>query len=302
MKRDLISLLDVSKDEFFAIVDLAFRLKAERAAGTLPMYLDRKSLGMIFEKSSTRTRISFEVGMSELGGCALFLSPADLQLERGETIADTARVMSRFVSAIMIRTYSQETIEEFARFATVPVINGLSDREHPCQILADVMTMREHFGTLDSLRVAWIGDGNNVCHSIIYSAIYTGYEVCYSCPDGFTPDAEIIATARSHNAKITACATPKEAVRDADVIMTDTWVSMGDEKEAGFRQKVFKPYQINSKLMKHAKPQAIVMHCLPAHRGDEITDEILDGPQSAVWDQAENRLHAHKGLLLWLLG
>ena len=301
MKRNLISLLDITKEEFFTILDLAARLKAERRAGTFQSYLNCQSLGMIFEKSSTRTRISFEVGMYELGGTALFLSPDDMQIGRGESIADTARVMSRFVSAVMIRAFSHETIEEFARYASVPVINGLSDREHPCQILADVMTIREHFEVLDSLRVAWIGDGNNVCHSIILSAIYTGYEVRIACPRGFMPDTAVIESAQARGAQIVLCDTPADAAKDADVVITDTWVSMGDEQEEEVRRKIFKPYQINAELMGFAKPGAIVLHCLPAHRGDEITDEIMDGSQSAVWDEAENRLHAQKALILWIL-
>ena len=301
MKRNLISLLDITKEEFFTILDLAARLKAERRAGTFKPYLNRQSLGMIFEKSSTRTRISFEVGMHELGGTALFLSPDDMQIGRGESIADTARVMSRFVSAVMIRAFSHETIEEFARYASVPVINGLSDREHPCQILADVMTIRERFEKLDNLRVAWIGDGNNVCHSIILSAIYTGYEVCIACPKEFMPDAAVIEIAQARGANIVLCDTPGEAAKGADVVITDTWVSMGDEQEEALRREIFKPYQINSELMDLAKPDAVALHCLPAHRGDEITNEVMDGSQSAIWDEAENRLHAQKALILWIL-
>jgi ornithine carbamoyltransferase len=301
VKRNLVSLLDITKEEFFTILELAARLKRERAEGRFPSYLHHQSLGMIFEKSSTRTRISFEVGMHELGGAALVLNPDDMQMGRGESIADTARVMSRFVSAVMIRAFSHKTIEEFSHFASVPVINGLSDREHPCQILADVMTIRERFETLHNLRIAWVGDGNNVCHSILFSAIYTGYEVRISCPSTFMPDADVIEMARARGAAIVLCATPKEAVKDADVVITDTWVSMGDEKEEEFRRTLFKPYQINAELMRLAKPHAIVLHCLPAHRGDEITDEVIDGPQSAVWDEAENRLHAQKALILWVL-
>ena len=302
MKRDLVSLLDITKEEFFTILKLAARLKAERTEGHFPSYLHHQSLGMIFEKSSTRTRISFEVGMHELGGTALVLNPDDMQIGRGESIADTARVMSRFVSAVMIRAFSHKTIEEFARFASIPIINGLSDREHPCQILADVMTIRERFKTFEGLRVAWIGDGNNVCNSILLSAIYTGYEVCIACPSEFLPDADVIEMAQTRGADIVLCATPEEAAKDADVVITDTWVSMGDEKSEEFRRTIFKPYQINATLMKLAKPHAIVLHCLPAHRGDEITDEVMDGPQSVVWDEAENRLHVQKALILWLLG
>ena len=301
MKRNLVSLLDITRKEFFTILDLAARLKSERVNDTFPTYLHHQSLGMIFEKSSTRTRISFEVGMHELGGTALVLNPDDMQIGRGETIADTARVMSRFVSAAMIRAFSHETIEEFAKAASIPVINGLSDREHPCQILADVMTIRERFERLDNLRIAWIGDGNNVCHSILFSAIYAGYEVCVSCPHEFMPDADVIEIARSRGANVLLCKTPEEAAKDADVVITDTWVSMGDEKEEELRRTTFQPYQINAELMSLAKPHAIVLHCLPAHRGDEITDEVMDGPQSAVWDEAENRLHAQKALVLWLL-
>jgi len=253
------------------------------------------------EKASTRTRVSFEVGMSDLGGHALFLNPQDMQLGRGEEVRDTARVLARYVDAVMIRAYSHATIEEFARYANVPVVNGLSDRLHPCQVLADIMTLSERFGDLHGLKLAWVGDGNNVCNSWILSSVLTGMEVAVASPPRYRPKDEIVDQARAMGGKVTVVKDPYEAVRDADVLYTDIWVSMGDEQERAERLQALKGYTIDSRLLAQASPDALVMHCLPAHRGEEITDEVMEGPQSIVWDQAENRLHAQKALLVRLL-
>jgi len=301
MKKDFISILDISEDELTGILSDAMQLKKLRTAGTPHEFLKGKSLAMIFEKSSTRTHISFEVGMNELGGHALFLSTRDLQIGRGEEIRDTARVASRYVSAVMVRAYKQSTIEEFARYATIPVINGLSDREHPCQLLADIMTINEHFKQLKGLRVAWIGDGNNVCNSLILSSALTGMDVSVASPKGYIPKRDVLDHARRIGGKIHMSKSPEEAVRDADIIVTDTWVSMGDEDKREERIRAFSGYTVDEHLIRLASPDARVLHCLPAHRGEEISDGVIDGDQSLVWDEAENRLHAQKALLLSLL-
>jgi len=301
MKKDFISILDISRDELAGLIATARRLKEERRVGVFPPHLSQKTLGMIFEKSSTRTRISFEVGMYELGGYALFLNPKDMQLGRGEAVQDTARVMSRFVSAIMIRANSHEVIKDLAAHADIPVINGLSDLEHPCQILADIMTIIEQLHHTEKVKVAWIGDGNNVCNSLILSAPMTGMEVRVAAPPGYHPLPGYVSQAQEMGAVVEIMSDPFSAVRDADVVMTDTWVSMGHEEETREREKVFSRYQVNCDLLTHARPGAIVMHCLPAHRGCEITDEVIDSSRSVVWDQAENRLHVQKALLLRLL-
>jgi ornithine carbamoyltransferase len=256
---------------------------------------------MIFEKASTRTHISFEVGMNELGGHALFLNARDMQIWRGEEIRDTARAASRYVSAIIIRAYKHSTIEEFAKYATIPVINGLSDLEHPCQLLADIMTMKEHFGSLSDLNVAWVGDGNNVCNSLILSTVLTGYDVKVATPKGYEPEDNIVKKARALGGDVTLVRKPEDAVKDADVIVTDTWISMGDDEEKDVRLNVFRQYTVDAALLRHASPGARVLHCLPAHRGQEIADEVMEGGQSLVWDEAENRLHAQKALLVRLL-
>lgn len=302
MKKDIVSVLDLTKEEFSEVLSLAADLKRKRKEGILDNILPKKVLGMIFEKASTRTRISFEVGMFELGGHAIFLNPNDMQLGRGEEIKDTARVLSNYISAIMIRSFKHSTVEEIAKHATIPVINGLSDREHPCQILADVLTMKEKFGdNLKGLKVAWIGDGNNVCNSLILSSVYTGFEVRISTPKGYEPNQKIMETAEKSGASVKIFEHPEEAVADSDVVYTDTWVSMGSENEKDMRIKVFSPYSVNEDLMKIASKNAIVMHCLPAHRGEEITDGVMESEQSVVWRQAENRLHAQKALLVKLL-
>lgn len=301
MKKDFLSLLDIDEYELESIVADAVRLKRLKSAGTAHEFLRGRSLGMIFEKASTRTRVSFEVGMSDLGGHALFLNPQDMQLGRGEEIRDTARVLARYVDAVMIRAYSHAAIEEFARYANVPVVNGLSDRLHPCQVLADIMTLSERFGDLHGLKLAWVGDGNNVCNSWILSTALTGMEVAVASPSRYRPKDEIVDRARAAGGKVTVVTDPKDAVRDADVLYTDIWVSMGDEQERAERLQALKGYTIDSRLLAQASPDALVMHCLPAHRGEEITDEVMEGPQSIVWDQAENRLHAQKALLVRLI-
>jgi ornithine carbamoyltransferase len=301
MNKDFLSILDISKTELEQILSEAKQLKALKKKGVVQDVLRGKNLAMIFEKSSTRTHISFEVGMNELGGHALFLNARDMQIWRGEEIRDTARAASRYVSGIMIRAYKHSTIEEFARFATIPVINGLSDLEHPCQLLADIMTLQEHFGSTRDLKVAWVGDGNNVCNSLILSTVLTGYSVSVATPQGYEPLDEIMKKARSLGGKVTLVKSPEQAVKDAHVIVTDTWVSMGDDAEREERLKVFSRYTVDAELLRQASPDARVLHCLPAHRGEEIADEVMEGGQSLVWDEAENRLHAQKALLVRLL-
>ena len=301
MKKDFISILDISKAELEAIIAEAEKLKRQKKAGVPHALLTGMTLAMIFEKASTRTHISFEVGMNELGGHALFLNARDMQIWRGEEIRDTARAASRYVSAIMIRAYKHSTIEEFARYATIPVINGLSDLEHPCQLLADIMTMKEHFGSLSDLKVAWVGDGNNVCNSLILSTVLTGYDVTVATPKGYEPEDAFVKKARSLGGNVKLVRKPEDAVKDADVIVTDTWISMGDDEEKDLRLNVFKQYTVDAPLLHHASPDARVLHCLPAHRGQEISDEVMEGGQSLVWDEAENRLHAQKALLVRLL-
>jgi len=301
MKQDFISILDISKVELEGIIAEAEKLKRQKRAGVPHVLLAGKTLAMIFEKASTRTHISFEVGMNELGGHALFLNARDMQIWRGEEIRDTARAASRYVSAIMIRAYKHSTIEEFAKYATIPVINGLSDLEHPCQLLADIMTIREHFGQTRDLRVAWVGDGNNVCNSLILSTVLTGMKVVVATPEGYEPPEDIVKKARAQGGKVTLVRKPEKAAKGADVIITDTWVSMGDDEEREERLRVFHDYTVDAALMHHASPGARVLHCLPAHRGQEIADEVMEGGQSLVWDEAENRLHAQKALLVRLL-
>jgi ornithine carbamoyltransferase len=301
MKKDFISILDINEQELGQLLSEAHELKRQKMAGTTHLLLCGKTLAMIFEKSSTRTHISFEVGMNELGGHALFLNARDMQIRRGEEIRDTARAASRYVSGMMIRAYKHSTIEEYAKYATIPVINGLSDMEHPCQLLADIMTMQEHFGSTQDLKVAWVGDGNNVCNSLILSTVLTGLDVTVATPEGYEPAGEFVAKARSLGGRVTLVRKPEAAVKDAEVIVTDTWISMGDEEEKEERMKIFRNYTVDGPLMKHASPDARVLHCLPAHRGEEISDEVMEGGQSLVWDEAENRLHAQKALLVRLL-
>ncbi len=296
-KKDFLAIPDLSPDELNGLLHLAADLKA----GCGPVRpLDGKSLGMIFTKSSTRTRVSFEVGMFQLGGAALFLSSRDIQLGRGEPIADTARVLSRYIDGIMIRTFAHDDVTELACHATVPVINGLTDLLHPCQLLADLLTVAENLGTFENKVVAWVGDGNNMANSWLNAAALTGMELRLACPDGYTPDSDILRRA-AELTRITLTKDPAEAVRGAHVINTDVWASMGQEEETRERARVFDGYKVDDDLMKLAAPDAIFLHCLPAHRGEEVENSVIEGPQSRVFDQAENRLHAQKALLVTLL-
>lgn len=284
------------------IIDSAIALKEERNnKGEQGKPLAGKKLAMIFEKNSTRTRVSFEVGMTELGGYALYLSGRDTQIGRGETIADTAKVLSRYVDIIMLRCHSHAMLTELAQHATVPVINGLTDFSHPCQIMADIMTYEERYGSIAGKKVAWIGDGNNVCNSFIAAAARFGFALAIACPKEFMPDADILAWARAHKGEVTIADVPKDAANAAHLVVTDTWVSMGNaDTEA--RSQLLAPYQVNDTLMQQADKKAVFMHCLPAHRGEEVTAEVIDGPQSVVWEEAENRLHVQKAILLWCMG
>lgn len=301
--RDFLSIADVTGEEIKAIIDIARELKEARYRGDTHSLCEGKTLAMIFEKPSTRTRVSFEVAMYQLGGYALCLNAQDLQLGRGETIADTARVLSRYVDGIMIRTFRQEDVEVLAEAATVPVINGLTDWEHPCQILADLMTIFEAKGRLKGLKLAWVGDGNNVCHSLLLAAPRVGMDIAVATPPGYEPHPKIVAAAKEAAAgsKVELGHDPIAAVQDADVVVTDVWASMGREAERAVRVEIFRPYQVNTALLCHARPDCIFLHCLPAHRGEEVTDEVIDGPASRVWDEAENRLHVQKALLALLL-
>jgi ornithine carbamoyltransferase len=298
-KRDFLEIPDFSTDELYELLDLARRIKLGEYRG---QPLAGKTLAMIFEKSSTRTRVSFEVGTFQLGGHALFLSSRDIQLGRGEPIKDTARVLSRYVDGIMIRTFDHRNAQELAYYADVPVINGLTDLLHPCQVLADVMTIQEHFGSdLSGRRVAWIGDGNNMANSWLNAAYRFGLELHLACPPGYEPNREIFDRARTA-ATVFLTRDPAEAVEGAEVVTTDVWASMGQEAEAETRRSAFRGYVVDAALMARADPRAIFLHCLPAHRGEEVTDEVIEGPQSLVFDEAENRLHVQKALLVRLMG
>ena len=298
--KHLLRLGDLSTEEIFGILNLADQLKYERKNGVSHHPLEGKKLGMIFQKSSTRTRVSFEVGMYELGGYALFLSDRDLQIGRGEPIRDTVRVLSRYLDGIMIRTFKQSDVEDLAKYGSIPVINGLTDYCHPCQVLADLMTIREYKGSLKGLKLCFVGDGNNMANSLIVGGIKTGMEVAIACPDGYKPDAEICAWAEK-NGKLTVTADLTAAAAGADVIYTDVWASMGQESERAEREKVFRGYCVDGALMKTAKPDAMVLHCLPAHRGEEIADEVFEAHANEIFDEAENRLHAQKAVLVKLL-
>jgi len=303
--RDLLSLHDLNPAEIMAIIELAGELKEKQKLRIPHSYLQGKTLGMIFQKSSTRTRVSFEVAMYQLGGYPMFLNANDLQLGRGESLADTARVLSRYLDGVMIRTYAQDDVEEFARHATIPVINGLTNLLHPCQILADLLTIKERKGTLTGLKLAYIGDGNNICHSLLFGCAKVGMDISVASPEGYKPDEDIVRLAKqdasSAGSKVEILTNPVEAVSGADIVVTDVWASMGQEAEQAARAKVFAPYQVNEKLVAHARPDFIFLHCLPAHRGEEVAAEIIDGPHSAVWDEAENRLHTQKAVLALLL-
>ena len=295
--KHLLKLMDLSEKEIIEILNLADQLKYEKKNGIEHHILKGKALGLIFEKSSTRTRVSFEVGMYDLGGTALFLSSRDLQIGRGEPVQDTARVLSRYLDGIMIRTFAQSEVEDLAKYGSIPIINGLTDYCHPCQVLADLMTIREHKGVLKGKKLCYIGDGNNMTNSLIVGGIKMGMEVSVACPKGYEPDADIMKWA-SETGKFTCTENVFEAAKDADVLYTDVWASMGQEAEAEERKKIFKGYQINSDVMAVAHADAMVMHCLPAHRGEEITDEVLEAHADEIFDEAENRLHAQKAVLV----
>jgi len=296
--RHLLTLLDLDPSEAHALVARAIELKAMLRAGVDYRPLRHRTLAMIFEKASTRTRVSFETGMVQFGGHALFLSPRDTQLGRGEPIEDNARVLSRMVDAVMIRTFQHETLERFAAYSRVPVINGLSDLAHPCQLLADMQTYLEHRGDIRGRRVAWIGDGNNVCNSYINAARVFDFQLRIACPVGFEPNPAVLAAAGE---RCEILRDPREASAGADLVVTDVWASMGQEEEQRLREAAFAGYQVNEAVMAGAAPDALFMHCLPAHRGEEVSAAVIDGPQSVVWDEAENRLHAQKALLEMLL-
>jgi ornithine carbamoyltransferase len=305
--KHFLCIADLTVDEFEGLLNLAERLKKEYLSGGNKPILAGKTLGMIFQKPSLRTRVSFDMAMLHLGGQALYLSPNEIQLGKREAVSDVARVLSRYVHGIMARVFAYDDVLELARWSSVPVINGLSDYNHPCQAFSDVFTVREKFGTLRGIRLVFVGDGsNNVATSLMFAGAQTGMDIVISAPAGYMPKPETVAKARqlaAHTgASISLIEDPKEAVRGAQVIYTDVWTSMGQEAEAEERQKIFPPYQVNSALVALADPKVIVMHCLPAHRGQEITDEVMDGPHSAVFDQAENRLHAQKALVAHLLG
>lgn len=303
--RSLATLNDLTREELEQILKTSELLKLQLLRGQEHPVLRGKTLAMIFEKPSTRTRVSFEVGMWQLGGYALYLSAADLQLGRGETVGDTARTISRYANGIMARVFAHQTILDLVEHATVPVINGLSDFSHPCQGLADLYTVYEKKGRLEGLKLAYVGDGNNVAHSLIEGCSKLGVTIVLACPKGYEPDSKVVAMgkkeARKNGSEVKVTDDPAEAVKGADVIYTDVWTSMGKEKEQAERMKILKPYQVNAKLVKGAKEDFIFMHCLPAHRGEEVTDEIADSPNSVIFDQAENRLHTQKALMALIM-
>ena len=302
MKKDLLKLLDLSREEIHGILDMADQMKYSQKHGIAHDWLKGKTLAMIFEKNSTRTRVSFEVGMYQLGGHALFLSGKESQIGRGEPIADTARVLSRYCDGIMIRTYGQNEVEELAKYATVPVINGLTDFSHPCQVLADLMTIREFKTRLEGLKLAFIGDGNNMANSLIVGGLKCGMDVSVACPEGYDPDPEVLAFAATvTDAKFELVRTPAEAVKGADVVVTDVWASMGQEGEKAVREKAFAGYCVDEELMKLAHPGCMVQHCLPAHKGEEITAEVFEAHADEIFEEAENRLHAQKAVMYMLM-
>jgi ornithine carbamoyltransferase len=298
LHRDFLAIPDFTASELMALFDLAERM---RTGAYTKKPLAGQTLAMIFMKASTRTRVSFEVGTYQLGGHALFLSPRDVQLGRGEPIADTARVLSRYVNGIMIRTYAHHEVEELARYADVPVINGLTDLLHPCQILADLLTVRQHLGTWEGKKVAWIGDGNNMANSWINAAYRLGFDLTLACPEGYEPAHDLLVRAQEH-ANVTLTRDPREAITGAHVVNTDVWASMGQEDEQRQREQDFAGYAVDGAMMKRAARDAIFLHCLPAHRGEEVSADVIDGPQSRVWDEAENRLHVQKAIMAALMG
>ena len=302
MKKDLLKLLDLTKDEIITILNTADQLKYDQKHGIEHNYLKGKTLAMIFEKNSTRTRVSFETGMFQLGGHAIFLSSKESQIGRGEPVQDTARVLERYCDGIMIRTFAQKEVEELAKYAKVPVINGLTDFCHPCQVLADLLTIREHKAVLEGLKVCYIGDGNNMANSIIVGCLKCGMEVAVACPEGYDPDPEVLEFAKSDPSfKFSIHRTPKEAAVGADVVFTDVWASMGQEEEKAVREKAFEGYQVNTELMAVTNPGCMIQHCLPAHRGEEITADVFEAHAQEIFDEAENRLHAQKAVMYLLM-
>jgi len=301
MKRDFLALNQFTKDELDALFTLTRELKSKQKQGIEHHLLKGKSVALIFEKSSTRTRISFEVGVYQLGGQPLFISSGTSQMGRGEPIKDTARTIARYCDGVMIRTYGQEIVEEFARYSSVPIINGLTDKFHPCQIMADIFTVIEQKGSYDGLTYAWVGDGNNMANTWIEAAAIFGFELRLACPRGYEPDAGVLAWAKAKGAKLALTTDPKEAVAGADVLNTDVWASMGQEAEQRERERAFAGYCLDDDLVGLAKPDCLVLHCLPAHRGEEITDSVIEGPRSVVWDEAENRLHVQKAIMATLI-
>ena len=303
--KDFISLHDLTKEEIENLIDLSIKIKTDLKNGIQYKVLKNKTLGMIFSKSSTRTRVSFEVGMTQLGGYPLFLSSNDIQLGRGETIYDTAKVLERYIDGIMIRTFSHDDVIELAKHADIPVINALTDLLHPCQVLADLQTVYEKKGTLKGLKFAYIGDGNNMAHSIMYGCAKVGIDCAIASPEGYMPDSQVTLNAKDDakksGADLLITNDPGEAIKDADIVYTDTWVSMGQEAEKAERMKIFMPYQVNKELFKNAKDDALFMHCLPAYRGYEVTEEVIDGKNSVIFDEAENRLHAQKAVMATLM-
>lgn len=303
--KDFISLHDLTKEEIENLISLSIKIKTDLKNGIQHKVLKNKTLGMIFSKSSTRTRVSFEVGMTQLGGYPLFLSANDIQLGRGETIYDTAKVLERYLDGIMIRTYSHDDVVELAHHADIPVINALTDLLHPCQVLADLQTVYEKKGTFENLKFTYIGDGNNMAHSIMYGCGKMGIDCAIASPEGYMPDSEVTLNAKDDfkksGAELVITTDPVEAIKNADIVYTDTWVSMGQEAEKTDRIKIFMPYQVNKELFKNAKSDAIFMHCLPAYRGYEVTEDVIDGPNSVIFDEAENRLHAQKAIMATLM-
>jgi len=303
MKRDFLALNQFTKEELDRLFVLTKELKEKQKKRIEHRFLSGRSVALIFEKSSTRTRVSFEVGVYQLGGQPLFIASGTSQMGRGEPIKDTARTLSRYCDGIMIRTFGQEIVEEFAQYASVPVINGLTDLFHPCQIMADLFTVIEHRGGYQGLKFAWIGDGNNMANTWIEAAAILGFDLALACPKGYEPDRKVMEWALSRaTSDITLTDDPKVAAEGADVLNTDVWASMGQEAEQKEREKAFAGYQVDEALLNLAKPNCMVLHCLPAHRGEEITDDVIEGPHSAVWDEAENRLHIQKAIMAWLMG
>ena len=300
--KHLLKILDLSKDEIMEILDLAEQLKFEQKNGIEHKHLNGMTLGMIFQKSSTRTRVSFETGMYQLGGQALFLSNRDLQIGRGEPVKDTARVLSRYLDGIMIRTFEQKEVEDLAEYGSIPIINGLTDFCHPCQVLADLLTIREFKGRFDGLKMCYIGDGNNMANSLIVGGLKVGMEVSIACPNDYQPDKEVLDFAAQYGDKFSMTDVPLEAAKDADVLFTDVWTSMGEEAETEKRKIAFAGYQINDEIMSVAKPDAMVQHCLPAHREEEITEKVFEAHANEIFEEAENRLHAQKAVMVKVMG